>query len=195
MTAHQQRIRTPYSQKVQEFKRRGLPIAVWSLATLVCVVLMVRRTAQFEYVGIARALEYEVSATATGTVESLEVKLFDSIDAGQVVVVEERQECHIGVRDLAAVDGDPDERRRDGLRHGLQGAHVSALIVGVPVRAGIVEFMQGGAAAAPIRAAARGSRRARIRTALAGTRRRTAAATSIWTVIVELRSPRTPWRR
>jgi len=85
MTDHDQPIATPPAQKLEDFRRRTVPVLVWAVAAVVCVALMVQRTHNFEYIGIAQAFEYQVSAAATGTLESVPVRLYDSVEAGEVV--------------------------------------------------------------------------------------------------------------
>jgi multidrug resistance efflux pump len=83
--ATDQPIPTPARQRVQDFKTRGLPALVWTLAAVACLALMWTRTRSFEYIGIARANEYEVSANQTGTIDAVTVALFEEIEAGAIV--------------------------------------------------------------------------------------------------------------
>ena len=85
MSDEQQPIETPYAQRVEDFKRRKLPIVVWSVALLTCGVMLFNRAARFEYIGIAEARQYEISAATTGTLDTVVVSLYDSIEAGDVV--------------------------------------------------------------------------------------------------------------
>jgi multidrug resistance efflux pump len=79
-------IATPRAQRVAEFKQRTLPVIVWSVCALLCVVLLTNRARNFQYIGLAQAPQYEVSATATGTIDTLVVVLFQDVQAGEVVV-------------------------------------------------------------------------------------------------------------
>ena len=78
-------IPTPVSQRLQDFKTRGLPVLVWTVAAALCAGLMWNRTRNFEYIGIAQANRYEVSANQTGTIDTLAVALFQQIEAGAIV--------------------------------------------------------------------------------------------------------------
>jgi len=80
-----QPIATPYAQRAADFRRRTLPLLVWGVAAIACVFLIYGKTRQFEYIGIAQALDYEISAGATGRLETVVVALFDDIEAGEVV--------------------------------------------------------------------------------------------------------------
>jgi HlyD family secretion protein len=72
-------------QRREDFRRRVLPVMVWSLAALACAGLLFQRTRRLEYVGIAQAPEHEVSAGADGVVQSLEVELLETVEAGAIV--------------------------------------------------------------------------------------------------------------
>lgn len=78
-------IETPLPQRVADFKRRYLPVIVWSAAALACVWLMTGRANRFEYIGLARSVQYEVSANAVGRLETLLVDLYDRVEAGDLV--------------------------------------------------------------------------------------------------------------
>jgi multidrug resistance efflux pump len=62
-----------------------LPLVVWSVSALVVAFLLFTRVQRFEYIGLAEALQYEVSASATGTLERVLVDLYDNVEAGEVV--------------------------------------------------------------------------------------------------------------
>jgi len=85
VTDKHQPIETPFEQRVADFKRRYLPVIVWSAAVLACVLLMTGRVTRFEYIGLARSVQYEVSATAVGQLETLVVDLYDHVEAGELV--------------------------------------------------------------------------------------------------------------
>jgi len=78
-------IATPRAQRVANFKQRSLPVIVWSVCALLSVVLLTNRARSFRYIGLAQAPEYEVSACATGTIDTLVVGLFQDVRAGEVV--------------------------------------------------------------------------------------------------------------
>ena len=48
-------IETPKAQRVADFKRRQLPVVVWSLCALAVAWMLGSRAAQYEYVGLAQA--------------------------------------------------------------------------------------------------------------------------------------------
>jgi multidrug resistance efflux pump len=86
MNAEQLRpIETPRAQRVDDFMRRTLPLIVWSVCALTVVVLLVGRARSYHYVGLARAMEYEISSATPATLESVIVDLFDDVEAGDVV--------------------------------------------------------------------------------------------------------------
>jgi multidrug resistance efflux pump len=78
-------IETPFHQKVEDFKRRQLPLIVWSLAALACLLMLTGRAGRFEYIGLARAIQYEISATTTGQLEALVVDLYDAVESGDIL--------------------------------------------------------------------------------------------------------------
>ena len=85
-------IATPRSQRVAEFKQRTLPVIVWSACALLCVVLLTNRARSFQYIGLAQAPQYEISVSATGTIDTLVVRLFQDVRAGEVIAtLDERQ--------------------------------------------------------------------------------------------------------
>ena len=55
-------------------------------------MLLANRARSFEYIGLAQAPQYEVSAAATGTIDTLVVGLFQDVQAGEVLAtLDERQ--------------------------------------------------------------------------------------------------------
>jgi multidrug resistance efflux pump len=78
-------VRTPWNQRVDDFKRRSLPLIVWSAAVLAVVFLLSTRVQEFEYIGLAEALQYEVSSSSTGTLDHVLVDLYDDVEPGDVV--------------------------------------------------------------------------------------------------------------
>lgn len=86
MTAEERRpIETPRAQRVEDFKRRTLPLLVWSVSAVIVLVMLIGRARSYEYVGLAQALEYEISTTAPATLETVVVDLYDDVGAGDVV--------------------------------------------------------------------------------------------------------------
>ncbi len=80
-----QLIETPFPQRVADFKRRYLPLMVWSVAALACVWMLSSRATRFEYIGLARSVQYEIAASTTGQIDVLLVDLYDSVEAGDIV--------------------------------------------------------------------------------------------------------------
>lgn len=87
MSDQERPIETPFPQKVADFKRRRLPVIVWSIAALACVWMLADRAGRFEYIGVARALQYEVSAAAAGQIETVFVDVYDRVEAGDRVAM------------------------------------------------------------------------------------------------------------
>lgn len=80
-----QPIETPKAQRVADFKRRQLPIVVWSVCALFVAWMLGSRAAQFEYVGLAQSARYEISATEVGQIDELLVDLYDRVEQGEIV--------------------------------------------------------------------------------------------------------------
>jgi multidrug resistance efflux pump len=78
-------VKTPYNQKLDNFKRHIMPAVVWIGAVLICVTMLFQRATQYEFIGLAQSLDYEISAATTGTIETVVVQLFDHVEAGDVV--------------------------------------------------------------------------------------------------------------
>ena len=85
MSEMNQPIETPRPQRAEDFRRRTLPVLVWAAAALVAVAMMFNRSPGYEHIGMAQSLEYEISASANGTLEAVVVDLFDEIEAGDIV--------------------------------------------------------------------------------------------------------------
>jgi multidrug resistance efflux pump len=78
-------IETPPGQRRADFRRQKLPRIVWGVAALACLALLVDRGSRFEYVGLAQALDYEISAGTTGLLQAVLVDPYDEVEAGDVV--------------------------------------------------------------------------------------------------------------
>lgn len=85
MTKLDQPIETPRAQRVEDFRRRILPVVVWSAAALVAVAMMWSRSPGYQHIGIAQSVEYEISAHTNGTLDTVVVALFDQIEEGDIV--------------------------------------------------------------------------------------------------------------
>ena len=86
MTDSDRPIETPFHQKVADFKRRQVPLIVWSVAMLACVWMLADRAGRFEYIGLARAMQYEISASATVRLEALVVDHYDAVEVGDILI-------------------------------------------------------------------------------------------------------------
>ncbi len=78
-------IETPWSQRALDFRVRTLPVLVWTACALVVAAMLFGRAQRFDYVGLAQSLEYEISPSATGVLESVVVDLYDVVEAGDMV--------------------------------------------------------------------------------------------------------------
>jgi multidrug resistance efflux pump len=78
-------IATPLPQRLADLRRRRLPVIVWSLALLLALWLLSGRAQRFEYIGLAEAMTYEISAAAEGRLDVVLVDLYDHVEAGDVV--------------------------------------------------------------------------------------------------------------
>ncbi len=78
-------IPTPPEQRREDFRRRVVPVLVWGLAAVVCAALMFERGRNVEYIGLAQAHVYEVSAAADGTLREVSVDLYTRVRPGDVL--------------------------------------------------------------------------------------------------------------
>jgi multidrug resistance efflux pump len=80
-------IRTPWREKVRDMRTGPLTVVVWLAVLAAVVFLLASRGSRLEYVGLARALQYEVSTAVTGRLASVPVDLYDHVEAGQVLAL------------------------------------------------------------------------------------------------------------
>jgi multidrug resistance efflux pump len=78
-------VETPLAQRLADFKGTPLTVAVWLAAVSMVVWMLADRASNHQYVGIARAAHYELSPSRTGTLASVSVDLYDSVDEGMVL--------------------------------------------------------------------------------------------------------------
>lgn len=78
---------TPRAQRLEDLRRRALPLAVWLLAASSAAVLLVNRTGTAHYPGVAHGLESQIAPTVVGRVQSVVVSLNDRVEAGQPLVL------------------------------------------------------------------------------------------------------------
>ena len=82
---HKQKLRASFGQIYQDLKRGPLTFAVWLLAIGAAGVLLQHRSRSLECIGLARALQYEISAPTDGRLATVSVDLLQEVEAGQVV--------------------------------------------------------------------------------------------------------------
>lgn len=78
-------IPTPFPQRMADFKRRRVPLLVWLGAAVIYTFFMVGSGTRYDCVGLALSASHEISAPATGRIESLLVAAYDDVEAGQVL--------------------------------------------------------------------------------------------------------------
>ncbi len=83
-----------FSMKKKNMKIRNgrvhfhiLPVLVWILAAVATTTLFFQRVAKFEAVGIARADEMSMIATANGRLDRMTVDLFAQVEKGQTLAI------------------------------------------------------------------------------------------------------------
>lgn len=85
MPVSDQPIETPYTQRLEDFKRRRLPVLVWSVAGLICLWILAGRAWRLEYTGLAQAAHYEISSNTVGRIETVTVALLEQVEQGDMV--------------------------------------------------------------------------------------------------------------
>lgn len=78
-------VRTPLIQFFEDFRRGPLALLVWLLAVGGVAWIFSHRVQHFEFTGLARARQSEVSSAADGYLRSLNVDLYQNVEAGQIV--------------------------------------------------------------------------------------------------------------
>jgi multidrug resistance efflux pump len=73
------------AQRLVDFRPRTLPVVVWSVCAIAVAAMLLGRANRLQYLGLAQALDYPISPVATGTVESVVVDLYESVNAGDLV--------------------------------------------------------------------------------------------------------------
>lgn len=112
-------IETPRAQRIENFRRRGLPVVVWSVAAGLCGLMLFNRVQKYEIIGIAQAMEYEVSSRVTGTLDTVLVDLYDEIDAGDLVAKLDDSQVLASIATIQA--------RIEQLAHELAAARIEVL--------------------------------------------------------------------
>lgn len=90
-------IPTPMPQRLADFRRRQLPVVVWLACALLCAFLLHREGIRQEYVGLAQAARYELSAPRTARIDAVFVAALDSVGSGDIVaaLVDEELEARL----------------------------------------------------------------------------------------------------
>jgi multidrug resistance efflux pump len=87
VTQDDDRIPTPRAQRLEDFKRRTLPLAVWSLCAAAVFGMLVSRGRGGDVVGVAEPKRHEISASVASRIASVGVRLYDRVGAGSVIAV------------------------------------------------------------------------------------------------------------
>lgn len=80
-----QKIRIPLSERLHDFRRGPLQVLIWAGAAVTAFVLIERKQARFEFQGVVRALQAEISADVDGRIAELLVVPFDDVAAGETI--------------------------------------------------------------------------------------------------------------
>jgi len=114
-------IPTPRAQRIEDLKHKTLPLLVWSVCAVVALSMFIARARRFEYVGVANAPIYEVSAQAPATLSSVAVGLYDRVSAGQVVAVLDDTQVQAAI-ETAKANVRQLSAQLDAARSGIGGA-------------------------------------------------------------------------
>jgi len=68
-----------------DFRQRTLPLLVWGACALFVTAIFLSRAQRYDYIGLAQAMQFEVSAEATGILDIVLVDLFDEVERGDLV--------------------------------------------------------------------------------------------------------------
>jgi multidrug resistance efflux pump len=79
------RIRVPLSERLRDLLRGPLVLLIWLAAGAGAIWLMSQERSQLEYLGLARAMRYQVSAAVQGELLFVSIDEFDSVTRGQVI--------------------------------------------------------------------------------------------------------------
>lgn len=78
-------VRAPLRERLRELSGPPMHVAVWLLAAGAAIAIFAGRSRGTEYLGLAQAVQYEVSATTAGTVASVLPDVYEPVEAGQVL--------------------------------------------------------------------------------------------------------------
>ena len=79
------RIPIPWPRRLEDFRLRWVPLLVWLLAISAVVSLYELRNVGQSWVGMAQSQEWSLTVPSSGRIDSIEVKLFSTLRAGDVV--------------------------------------------------------------------------------------------------------------
>jgi HlyD family secretion protein len=74
-------------ERLEDFPGGPLNFSVWLAAVGLVAVMLTGRATHVEYVGIARAIDHEVSAAAPCTISRVAVDLYQSVEVGDLIAV------------------------------------------------------------------------------------------------------------
>jgi HlyD family secretion protein len=92
-------------QRLSDLRRGLLPAVVWTLAAVAAGVMLGSRARSREFVGLAQALRYEVSAPVSGTIVSVPVHELERVEAGDVVAQLDDEALEAQVRTAVTAAG------------------------------------------------------------------------------------------
>jgi len=78
-------IETPREQRLAELRGTPTTVGVWTIAVIAIVVILAGRAREFEYIGLARTTQYEISPDVAGRVDRVLVGLYEAVESGAVV--------------------------------------------------------------------------------------------------------------
>jgi len=95
----------PVHRRLDDFRRRALPLAVWLVAVFGVLQLLELRGSRVEFLGLAQVTDYLVTAPADGRIEDLAVNLYDEVVDGQVLAVFDAEPLTASILTAAAEAG------------------------------------------------------------------------------------------
>ena len=78
-------IETPLAQRMDEFQQRQLPLLIWIVCVAICGWMLLDRTQRIDYIGLAEAVQHEISAPITGQIQTVFVDLYEPVAIGDIV--------------------------------------------------------------------------------------------------------------
>ncbi len=87
----EKRIPIPWSRRLDDFRRRALPLLIWVAAGVVSLRLITEQGLNPDYLGIAEAREHVVAAPMDGRLAELLVRDGQSVEAGELLAAMEAE--------------------------------------------------------------------------------------------------------